>query len=326
MTLDRKPLPDNPKVVFLDRISIRTPLRPLAFAHRWFEYPTCTPAEVVPRLEGASIALTNRMPIGEAELQQLPLLKLIAMTATGYDCIDVEACRRHGVTVTNIRNWCTSTVAEHAFALLLALRRQLFLYRQLVAEGAWQGSPFYGLLEDPLPETLEGSTLAIVGHGALGRRILGLAQAFGMKTLIAERRGLTTAREGRTPFSEVLASADVLCLACPLTPETRGLLGAAELAQMKPTALLINCARGNIVDDDALAEALRSGRLGGAGLDVLHQEPPRDGNPLLALNLPNLIVTPHTAFASRGALEVLAAQLITNIEAFAAGDPRNVVS
>lgn len=318
-------LPENPKVVFLDRTSIRTPLRPLGFAHRWFEYQTCTPAEVVPRLEGASIALTNRMHFGEEQLQALPMLKLIAMTATGFDCIDVEACRRHGVAVTNIRNWCTSTVAEHAFALLFALRRQLFRYRLLVQRGEWQRSAFYGLLEDPLPETLEGSTLAVIGYGALGRRIEAIAGALGMHVVVAERRGVE-ARAGRVALGEALRGADVLCLTCPLTPETRGLIGSEELRLMKPSALLINCARGHIVDDAALAEALRDGRLGGAGLDVLREEPPRNGNPLLDLELPNLIVTPHTAFASREALEVLGEQLIANIEAFAAGEPRNVVS
>ena len=276
-------------------------------------------------MEGASIAITNRMHFGEEELRELPLLKLIAMTATGYDCIDVEACRRHGVVVTNIRNWCTSTVAEHAFALLFALRRQLFRYRALVRAGEWQTSRFYGLLEDPIPDTLEGSTMGVIGFGALGKRVVAIAEALGMRTMVAERRGVTTRAE-RTAFDEVLRSADVLCLTCPLTPETRGLIGAAELAQMKPEALLINCARGNIVDDAALAEALREGRLGGAGLDVLREEPPRNGNPLLELDLSNLIVTPHTAFASKQALAVLAEQLISNIEAFAAGEPRNVVS
>lgn len=318
-------LPANPKVVFLDRISIRTPLRPLGFPHRWFEYPTCTALEIVPRLQGASIAITNRMHIGEEELQALPELQLVAMTATGYDCIDIEACRAHGVTVTNIRNWCTSTVAEHAFAMMFALRRQLFLYRSLVDAGKWQHSPFYGLLEDPVPETLEGSTLGVIGLGALGRRVIAIGEALGMRTVVAEHKNAVP-RAGRIAFDDVLQSADVLCITCPLTPETRNLIGATELARMKPAALLINCARGRIVDDDALAQALQAGRLGGAGVDVLREEPPRNGNPLLELDLPNLVVTPHTAFASKQALEVLAEQLLGNIEAFAAGEMRNVVS
>lgn len=318
-------LPESPKIVFLDRVAVRVPLRPLRFPHRWFEYPTSTPENVLQRLEGASVAVTNRFPFREEHLRALPELRLIAVSATGYDCLDMEACRRHGVAVTNVRDWCTSTVAEHAFAMIFALQRQLFRYRLLVQAGAWQKSAFYGVLEEPLPETLQGSTLGIIGLGALGRRLASIGEAIGMRVWVAERRA-STPRPGRVSFEDVLRSSEVLCLTCPLTPDTRGLIGAAELATMKPTALLINCARGSVVDDDALAEALREGRLGGAGVDVLREEPPRNGNPLLDLDLPNLIVTPHTAFASRQALETLAEKLMAGIEAFAAGAPLQLVS
>jgi glycerate dehydrogenase len=290
-----------------------------------FEYPNTATDDLIPRLQGASLAVTNRALIGDDQLSQLPDLRLIAVSATGYDCIDVAACRRHNVLVTNLQDWSTTAVAEHAFALLLALRRQLFLYRPLVASGAWQRSTFYGLLENPIPGDLFGATLGIIGHGNLGQRVATLGGAFGMTALIAERKGVP-ARPGRTSFDDVLTRSDVLCITCPFTPETAGLIGASELARMKPTALLINCARGRIVDDAALADALRNGRLGGAGLDVLAQEPPTQGNPLLDLDLPNLIVTPHMAFASEVALGNLAEQLIANIESFLAGHPRNVVS
>jgi glycerate dehydrogenase len=318
-------VPQRPKVVFLDRIAIRAQLRKLRFDHDWFEYPTTYPEDLVARLHGASIAITNRARFGDEELSQLPELRLIAVSATGYDSIDIEACRRRGVTVTNIRDWSTTAVAEHVFSLILALRRQLFLYRPLIEAGAWQESQFYGLLKDPLPGDLYGSTIGIVGNGHLGQRVAALGAAFEMRPVMAEHKGRPP-RQGRVRFEEVLQQCDVLCIACPLTEETRGMIGAVELAQMKPGALLINCARGGIVDDAALAEALTSGRLAGAGVDVLGQEPPRGGNPLLDLKLPNLIVTPHMAFASERSIRNLAEQLMTNIEAFVSGQPRNVVA
>jgi glycerate dehydrogenase len=320
------PLPPNPKVVFLDRISIRAQLRPLSFAHEWHEYPTTPPELLVERLQGASIAITNRCYFGDPQLDQLPELKLIAVSATGYDCLDIEACRRHNVTVLNVPNWSSSAVAEHTFALILALRRQLFTYRPLVQAGEWQKSPFYGLLENPIPLDLEGSNIGIVGFGNLGQKVATIARGFGMNLLVADHKGVASPRPGRTAFDDVLTQSDVLCITCPMTPQTRGLFDAPTLARLKPTAILVNCARGNIVDDDALANALRAGRIAGAGVDVLRQEPPRDGNPLLDLQLPNLIVTPHIAFASEHALARLVDQLVTNIEAFAAGKPVNVVS
>ncbi len=318
--------PNKPlKIVFLDRVAIRTQIRRPNLAHEWFEYPTTAPEELMARLEGATVAITNRARFTEEQLERLPDLKLIAMAATGYDSIDLNLCRRHGITVTNLRDWSTTALAEHAFSLMLALRRQLLLYRAMVEAGEWQRSEFYGLLRDPIPGDLYGSQLGIIGNGHFGQRMAMIGTAFGMRPVIAERKGQPV-RAGRYSFEEVLATSDVVSITCPLTPETRGLIGAAELAQMKSTALLINCARGSIVDDFALAEALRQGRLGGAGLDVLAKEPPADGNPLLALDLPNLIVTPHMAFASEHALATMAEQLIANVESFLAGVPRNVIS
>ena len=177
------------KVVFLDRIAIRAQLRRLRFNHEWFEYPTTTPESVIERLQDATIAITNRVRFGEEQLSQLPSLKLIAMSATGYDCIDLEACRRHGVGVTNIQDWCTHSVAEHAFALMLALRRQVLAYHARVRAGDWQRSTFYGLLSDPLPFDLNGSSIGIVGYGALGKRIAMIGSAFGMRPFVAERKG-----------------------------------------------------------------------------------------------------------------------------------------
>ena len=317
--------PSPTKVVFLDRVAIRAPLRALRFAHEWHEYPTTAPGEVADRLKGAAIAITSRVRFDSAVLRQVPDLRLIAVSATGYECIDVEACRCAGVTVTNVRDWSTTTVAEHAFAMMLAIRRQLLVYRDLVADGEWERSHFYGVLKEPLPSDLCEATFGLIGYGALGRRLADLATAFGMPVLIADHKGALP-RPGRTAFSDVIARADVLCIACPLTPATTNLIGAPELAAMKSTATLINTARGGIVEEAALADALRGGRIGGAGIDGMAQEPPRDGSPLLAVRLPNLVVTPHMAFASPRALRTLTEQLATTIEAFVAGHPRNVVS
>ena len=313
------------KVVFLDRFAIRAALRPLRFEHEWQEYPTTTPEQVVERLAGARIAITNRVRFDAATLARLPDLKLIAVSATGHECIDVAACHRHGITVTNVRDWSTPAVAEHTFAMILALRRQLLVYREAVAAGEWQRSHFYGVLKDTLPQDLYGCTLAIIGYGALGKRLARLGEAFDMKVLIAERKAQAP-RAGRVSFDDAIAQADVLCIACPISDDTRNLIAAAELARMKPGATLINTARGGIVNEQALADALRAGRIAGAGLDSLAQEPPRDGNPLLDLQLPNLIMTPHMAFASDSTLARLVEQLLTTIEAFVAGQPRNVVS
>ncbi len=313
------------RVVFLDRQAIRVPLRPPAFPHDWAEYPHTPPESTVERLRGATIAITNRVPIAGATLDATPTLRLIAVSATGYEHVDVAACQARGIAVCNVRDWSIS-VPEHVFALLLALRRQLPAYAAAVAAGRWQALPTYGFLLEPLPHTLRGGTLGLIGHGALGRQVAALAAAFGMTVLLAERRGADTIRPGRTPFPTVLAQSDALVVLCPLNDETRNLLGAAELAALRPDAILINCARGGIVDEGALAAALVAGKLGGAGVDVLSGEPPTTGNPLLELRLPNLIVTPHMAFASIESLETLAEQLIGNLEAFVAGTPRNLVT
>lgn len=314
-----------PRVVFLDRKALRVPLRRPAFPHVWQEYPH-SPAELtVERLEGATVAITNRVPITAEVLDAVPTLELVAVSATGYEHVDVDACARRAVAVCNVRDWSVS-VPEHVFAMILALVRQLPSYQRAVAEGRWRASPSYGVLLEPLPITLHGSTMGIIGYGALGRRVAPIAEAFGMTTLVAERKGATTVRPGRTPFDDVLARSDVIVTLCPLTPGTRNLIAAAELACMPRHAVLVNCARGGIVNEEDLAEALAAGTIAGAAVDVLSQEPPKHGNPLLDAALPNLIVTPHVAFASVRSLETLAEQLVGNLEAFFAGQPRNLVT
>lgn len=313
------------RIVFLDRDTLRAEIRPPAFAHEWREYGQTRPGEVVERLKGATVAVVNKVKIGDAELAALPALKLIAIAATGTDNIDLKSCRARGVSVSNVRGYATHTLPEHVLMLILALRRNLASYARDVRAGEWQRAEQFCLLTHPIRD-LHGSTLGIIGHGALGQAVERLARAVGLNTLVAERKGANVARDGRTPFAEVLCASDIITLHTPLNTETRHLIGAAELALMRPEAILINCARGGVVDEAALIEALRAGTIAGAGVDVLSQEPPREGNALLELDLPNLIVTPHIAWASLQAMQALADQLVDNIEAFVRGEARNLVS
>lgn len=314
-----------PQIVFLDRSTLAVPLRPVGVPHEWCEYALTRPEETANRIANATVAVTNKVAIGEEVLRQAPQLKLVAVAATGYNVIDVAACAARGVAVCNIRDYASTGVIEHALMMMLSLRRQLIAHRQRLLAGDWQRSAsFY--LQEPALHDLAGSTLAIVGGGALGQALATVAQALGMRVVFAERKGAAVIRPGHLPFAEALRQADVLSLHCPLTPETRHLIGAPELAQMKPTAILINTARGGVVDEAALLAALQSGTIAGAGVDVLNEEPPRNGNPLLDVDLPNLIVTPHVAWASVETVGKLAEQLIGNIEAFLQGKPRNLIN
>jgi glycerate dehydrogenase len=312
------------KILFLDRSAVQVPLREPRFLHEWHEYPDTAPDQMVERLLEATIAITDRVFLRDAELAQLPRLKFIAVAATGVDSVDLDSCRRRGITVSNVRNWSDS-VPEHVFVLILALRRNLLAYHEAVRSGAWQQSSTYTLLIEPMPRSLHGSTLGIIGYGALGQAVAKSAQAFAMKVLVAEHKGAGIIRDGRVSFTEVLERSDVIVVLCPLTEETRDLIGADELAKMSRHTLLINCARGGIVTEAALAEALKRGDIAGAGVDVLSNEPPREGNPLLDLQQSNLIVTPHVAWVSEQSLQSLAEHLISNLEAFVAGSPQNLV-
>jgi glycerate dehydrogenase len=313
------------RIVFLDRNTLRAEIRPPAFAHEWREYGETLPREVVERLAGASIAVVNKVRITDAELARLPALKLIAVAATGTDNIDLKSCRERGVSVSNVRGYAVHTLAEHVLMLILALRRNLLSYQRDLRAGAWQRAQQFCLLTHPIRD-LHGSTLGVIGYGALGQSVERLARAVGMRTLVAEHKDASRAREGRTPFAEVLRESDIITLHTPLNDETRNLIGAAELALMQRSAVLINCARGGVVDENALVEALSAGVIAGAGVDVLNREPPREGNALVELDLPNLVVTPHVAWASLEAMQALADQLIDNMEAFVRGEERNLVT
>ena len=313
------------RIVFLDRASLQAEVRRPAIAHAWQEYAASDVSELAEKLRGATIVITNKVPLRAATLQQLPQLKMIAVAATGYDVIDIDYCKAHGIAVSNIRNYAVHTVPEHAFALILALRRNLFAYRQDVANGRWQEVDQFCFFDHPIRDMF-GATLGIIGEGALGQATAKIARGFGMKVLFADHAPPKVEGVEFTPFDQVLSTSDVISLHVPLTPDTRNLIGMKELRKMKRTAILINTSRGGLVDERALVEALTQGLIAGAGFDVLTKEPPKDGNPLLDLRLPNFILTPHVAWASEGAMQFLADQLIDNIEAFVAGKPRHLVT
>jgi glycerate dehydrogenase len=280
-------------------------------------------SEVAARLQGVEIALLNKVEITRALLESRPQLKLIALTATGTNNVDVAAARGRGVAVCNVRDYCTPSVVQHVFAVLLALTHRLREYDRAVKAGAWAQASQFTLLDYPIRE-LAGKTLGIVGYGALGRGVARAAEAFDMRVRVANRAG-GTPQPDRLPLEALLPLADVLTLHCPITPATVNLIGARELALMKPDAVLINTARGLLVDSAALAAALRAGRIGGAGIDVLAEEPPVGGNPLLAPDLVNLIVTPHTAWAARESRQRALDELALNVEDFLRGGRRNRV-
>jgi glycerate dehydrogenase len=312
-------------IVFLDRSTLQATLRRPAFEHTWQEYPVSNVSELVERLRDATVAITNKVPLRADTLQQLPKLRMIAVAATGYDVIDIAFCRAHHIAVANIRDYAVHTVPEHAFALITALRRNLLAYREDVERGRWQQVEQFCFFDHPIRD-LYGATIGIVGEGVLGQGTAAIARGFGMRVLFADHAPPKAAGVVFTPFDQLLAQSDVISLHVPLSADTHNMIGIEQLRKMKRTAILINTARGGLVDERALAQALREGLIAGAGFDVLTTEPPRQGNPLLELHLPNFILTPHVAWASDGAMQFLADQLIDNIEAFVSGSPQNLVT
>ena len=313
------------RVVFLDRASIVAEVRRPRAASDYVEYPHTEEGEVLERLRGASVAITNKVPLRAEVLRELPQLRMIAVAATGYDVIDMGYCRQHGVAVANIRNYAVHTVPEHAFALILALRRNLIAYRADVERGVWNRSEQFCFFDHPILD-LHGSQLGIIGEGVLGRSMAAIGNAFGMRSVFLDHPQRVGEDLEYQPLPRLLAESDVVSLHCPLLPATRNLIGERELRTMKRTAILINTARGGLVEERALARALQERWIAGAGFDVLTVEPPREGNPLLDLHLTNLIITPHVAWASLGAMQFLADQLIDNIDGWAAGTPQNLVT
>ncbi|MGN6883370.1 D-2-hydroxyacid dehydrogenase [Neisseria sp. P0019.S003] len=311
-------------IVVLDRDTLVNRPFDFDFPHTLSSYGTTEAHETLERIRGADIVITNKVVISAQAFAENPQLKLVAVTATGVNNVDVEAAKQNGTAVCNIRAYGNESVAEHAFMMMITLMRNLPAYQRDVAAGLWENSPFFCHLGAPMRD-LNGKTLAIFGRGNIGKTLATYAQAFKMNVVFAEHKNAQSVRDGYVSFDEAIRSADVVSLNCPLTPQTANMIGEAELQQMKPGAILINCGRGGLVDEAALVAALKYGQIGGAGFDVLTQEPPRDGNPLLKARLPNLIITPHIAWASQEAANRLFDILLDNINRFVAGNPQNLV-
>jgi glycerate dehydrogenase len=315
------------RIIFLDRETLPDEiiLKSFAFPNDLTVYQRTLPREVAGRIAEADIVITNKVPVSGQALQSAPRVKLIAVAATGTDIIDIEACWKRGIVVSNIRNYAINTVPEHTFALILTLRRSILSYRDSVLKGRWQEAGQFCFFDHPIRD-LAGSTLGVIGDGVLGKEVADLGKAFGMRVLFSDYKGTTGMGPLYTPFEQVLRQSDVITLHTPLIPTTRNMIGAAEFAVMERRPLLINAARGGLVDEDALAEALREGRLAGAGFDVATIEPPPKDHVLMRLlEMPNFILTPHVAWASREAIQSLADQLVDNVDAFVAGKPKNIV-
>ena len=275
------------------------------------------------RIVDADIILLNKLDLTRELLSSAPRLKLIALAATGTNNVDLIAARERGIAVCNVRAYCTASVVQHVWGLILSLTQHVYEFSRLSRDGSWAKDEAGAVLSHPIRE-LQGRSFGVVGWGELGRGAARIAEAFGMRVLIAARPG-GPPQAGRVPLDELLAGADIVSLHCPLSDATRGLIGARELALMKPDALLINTARGALIDGAALAAALKAGRLGGAGIDVLPQEPPVQGEPLLDSQIPNLLVTPHIAWAAREARQRCMNEMAANIRDFRNGGRRGRV-
>ncbi|WP_299685693.1 D-2-hydroxyacid dehydrogenase [uncultured Vibrio sp.] len=315
------------KVVFLDRATIPSQihLKPLNFDYQWVEYDFTSPEQVSERVAGADVVITNKVVLNESNLTQAQQLKLIAVSATGVNNVDVEYCRTHNIAVANVQGYATQSVPEHVIGMLFTLKRNLVGYHQDIEAGEWQKSKQFCFFTHPIQD-IAGSTLGLIGSGSLGRATAALAKAIGMEVIFAERKGAKSCREGYLPFETVLQRSDAISLHCPLNDETRNLISQQELAMMKPNAVLINAGRGGLVDEQALVEALKDHEIAGAGSDVFTQEPADKSNPLLAnSHLPNLLLTPHVAWGSDSAIQKLSDILMDNIDGFVAGTPQNLV-
>jgi len=278
--------------------------------------------QIAERIQDAELVLANKSRLNDELLRNSPTLRLIGLTATGTDNVDLAAAERNDIAVCNIRAYCTESIAEHVFGCLLNLTRNLAHYNDTVRNGLWQKSEDFCLLSLPIRE-LSAMTLGIVGYGELGKGVAKIAKAFGMEVLISVRPGTNSVDDGRVAFDELLRRSDVVSLHCPLTDATAGLFGETEFRKMKPEAILINTARGGLIDSAALVTALDSGEIGAAAVDVLPIEPPVDGDPLLDYNGPNLMITPHVAWGSNEARQAAIDALVANVAAFIEGTERN---
>jgi glycerate dehydrogenase len=321
-------MPSQCRAVFLDHTSLDLGDLDLSPWRETFSdlvlHASTTPDQVAERLKDAEVAISNKIVIDAATFAACPSLKLVLITATGVNNIDLDAARKHGVVVSNCQGYGTPSVAQHTLMLLLAMATRLPDYQQAIHQGQWQKSKQFCLLDFPIVE-LEGKTLGLLGHGELGGAVAKLAEAFGMRVLSGQIPG-RPARPDRVPLNELLPQVDALTLHCPLNDHTRDMIGAHELSLLKPKAFVINTARGGLINEQALADALRNGHLAGAATDVLTVEPPVNGNPLLSGDIPRLIITPHSAWGSQEARQRIVGQINENALAFQAGKPIRVVS
>lgn len=321
-------MPSQCRAVFLDHTSLDLGDLDLSPWRETFSdlvlHASTTPDQVAERLKDAEVAISNKIVIDAATFAACPSLKLVLVTATGVNNIDLDAARKHGVVVSNCQGYGTPSVAQHTLMLLLAMATRLPDYQQAIHQGQWQKSKQFCLLDFPIVE-LEGKTLGLLGHGELGGAVAKLAEAFGMRVLSGQIPG-RPARPDRVPLDELLPQVDALTLHCPLNEHTRDMIGAHELSLLKPKAFVVNTARGGLINEQALADALRNGHLAGAATDVLTVEPPVNGNPLLSGDIPRLIITPHSAWGSQEARQRIVGQINENALAFQAGQPIRVVS
>jgi glycerate dehydrogenase len=310
------------KIVFLDRATLAdsVTLRKLEFPHDWTDFASSTPEQAKERLKDANIVVVNKVKLTRDTLNALPKLKMIAVTATGTDNVDLEACRALGIEVRNVAGYAKDTVAEHTFALILALRRAIPGYMVDVARGEWQASGQFCIHTHPIKE-LRGSRMAIVGGGVIGQAVANLARAFGMDVAFTGRKGATEVADGRMPFDEALGWCDILTLHCPLEQSNAGLLGLAEFQKMARVPIVINTARGGLIVEEDLATALHEGLIAGAGVDAASVEPPPADHPFMGLvTMPNFILTPHVAWAGEVAMQTVADSVIASIEDFVRAD------
>ncbi|WP_432695410.1 2-hydroxyacid dehydrogenase [Marinobacterium sp. YM272] len=314
------------RAVFLDLVSLDDlDLSPIeACVDELVTYPVTAPEEVAARIAGFDLVITNKVRLDAETISAASALKLICVVATGVNNVDLEAAAKANIPVCNAQGYGVSSVAQHVIALMMALHTRLLDYDRAVRAGDWGRAQQFCLLDFPIVE-VEGRTLGIVGYGALGQAVARLANCLGMNVVVAARPGSDEVPEGRVHLDQLLEQADVISLHCPLTDATRDLIAEQQLVKMKPGAFLINAARGGVVNEAALAQALRDGQIAGAATDVLTEEPPRQGNVLLAGDIPNLIVTPHSAWGSIQARSRIIAQTAENIEAFKRGQPTRQV-
>ena len=316
-------------ITFLDRESFQQDIyiKQPNFKHEWVDYNSTTPEQVTQRCSNSDIIVTNKVVINRATIESCPTIKHIAVTATGFNIVDIDACQEHGVSVSNIPSYATTTVPEHVLACAITLQRKLFRYRQQVINGAWQTSPRFCLFDEPLHD-LRGATFAVIGFGSLGQATAKLMHTIGMNVIYSSRSQTSCDFAKQVDFKEILTSADIISLHCPLTTETIDLIHSDEFETMQDHAILINTARGGIVNERALADAIKAKKIAGVASDVLCEEPPVDmSSPLFEIaDRDNVILTPHIGWGSQEAMQTLSDQVIKNIEHFHVGKPINIVS